>query len=363
MKNIEGWQASIIVDRCKPPTDTQSKQRDIKSVLWCLRGIGAPGKEIECSREVIEDRTCLSRSVVYRVIRVLLEHEILTQTRSPSPNKTAAYIVNYDKLALWLRPEDQQIVGVHGCQADTRTGVTQRPDRVSGRDPSKSTGVSPTRTGVHQTQTGVTQTPDIKEVPADPAIPAPTPSPEQIDQWLTNIAVGGGAAGPRMDAVEWEILGKKAKLPSDYRLSCASILATKGVQDAELGLAAMEKLADRLGSKTLNNPMGLFSTIVDGKEQTGPCAATIKRHRERDDARRQLAKNIELNWSDELKRHVYHRVRTMLADLLGEEEASIMAAWRARDTLLDWDAMLDFIAANWKQIGKANKPNTEGKAA
>lgn len=167
-----------------------------------------------------------------------------------------------------------------------------------------------------------------------------------------------------MREADWEALGRKAKLSEDYRIGCASILATKGVKDAEIGLAAMEKLADRLGSKTLNNPLGLFATIVDGKEHTGPCPATIKRHRDRDENRRMLAKNIEHNWSPELKRKVHRGVRDRLCVLIGESRAeSVMHAWHARDTLLDWDAMLDFIVVHWKHIGTTSKPTTEGAAA
>lgn len=165
-----------------------------------------------------------------------------------------------------------------------------------------------------------------------------------------------------MDRSGWEALGKQAKLSTDLRTRCATTLETRGVLDAETGLAAMEKLADRMRSKGIESPIGLFTSFVAGKDITGPCNTTIARHSERDDKRRRLAANIEHNWSDELKRTVYYRVRGLLNERCGESRSNeIMVAWRTRSTLLDWDAMLDFIAANWDRIGKASKPTNESK--
>ena len=61
---IDGPLASKITDRAIPPKGLGAAPYTIKAVLWCLRGLGAPGKTLAFSRATIEERCCLEAAIL-----------------------------------------------------------------------------------------------------------------------------------------------------------------------------------------------------------------------------------------------------------------------------------------------------------
>lgn len=363
MDGIDGGIASMIIDRCQVPDDLDVKPHYIKSVLWCLRGIGAPGTQIRCVHETIQKRTQISRSMVYRCMKELQDAKLLVQTRSAAPHQSAAYIMRYDRiLDSWCEPDDQEYIrmAINRSQPGTR-------QRVSGGDTSKSTGPQPGRTCPEPGRTGVQRGPVIKEEPAVPAEPAPPPSPstDEIDRWLLNLAAGGGAGGVGvMDQEAWERLARHAGIGvARQRERFASILVARGVQDAEIGLAALEKIKQRLSDKHVKSPEGLFTSFLDpSKDLTGECDRTRERRRIEDQERRAVAIKIREQWGEPTQRQVSRRIRAMLNTSIGEVRAqAVFKAWHTHESIRDWDAMLAFVTTHYSKLTAAKKP--EGAAA
>jgi hypothetical protein len=348
----------MIVDRCQVPEGLGAPVDRIKAVLWCLRGIGAPGSQIRCVQETVQKRTQQSRSMVYRCMKALLDTKVIVQTRSAAPNQSAAYIVRYDRmLDLWCEPEDQEYIrmAINASQPGTRK-------RVPDGDASKSTSPSPGRTRPSWGRTGVQPGPVVKEEPAIPAKPAPppTPSADEIDRWLVNTTLGGG--GGEMSLGGWIKIARSAKHSVAMSDRLAAILVARGVQDAEFGLAALEKIKDRIAKNQAKSPEGLFTKFLDpANDLTGPCDQTRDRRRAAEQERRAVSIKIREQWGDAMQRQVASRIRAMLTETLGPEATeAVFASWHARAGLGDWDAMLGFIAANYSALTRAT---TEGAAA
>ena len=164
-----------------------------------------------------------------------------------------------------------------------------------------------------------------------------------------------------MDRGAWQRLGKSARLSIAQSRRCAEILTARKVQDADAGLAAMEKLKHRISANQAKNPEGLFTSFLDpAKDLTGPCEATFKRRLAEAQARREKAAQIEASWSDDLKRLVFARLRGLLSERLGDElMALVVASWHERPSLASWDPMLGVIAVYWDRLGKAQTPTRE----
>ncbi|MHA7813236.1 MAG: hypothetical protein ACX94C_07595 [Phycisphaerales bacterium] len=358
----------MIVDRCNPPSTDRCQPKLLKAVLWSIKSFGAPGAIIKTSRERIASRAQYSVRAVDDAIRALTkELGAMEQLAAPSAGSPAQYRLNYRVLIGWLDDEDREYFErLFGPTHATSAGV-QRTQPVQASENTHATTSTNARNdcaqrtqpllGPHATSAGV-----IKEVRAGrartaPPAPADGPPDTEIDRWLRNLAIGGGAGGVGvMDEEAWSRLAHFAGIGvASLRDDLAVILTARGIEDASVGVAAMEKLKDRMDSKQARNPKALFTSFLDpSKDQTGECKRTRNRRKDEEDGHRMARMKIEHQWSEAMNRRVYGRLRVFLLEHLGEKRTGhVLDAWRRYETVRDWDAMIALIAANYNAWTRA----------
>lgn len=163
-----------------------------------------------------------------------------------------------------------------------------------------------------------------------------------------------------MDEDAWLRLSEFAGLKRDgidpkIRRDCAGILTNRGVLDAETGLAAMEKLGDRMLGRGVNSAMGMFCSFLDPeKDKTGECERTRKRKQREQQAMHATRLKIENQWSEQMQQQVFTRMKRILETHIGRENAThVIQEWHRRDGVLEWDAMIALISSAYDVLTKA----------
>jgi hypothetical protein len=366
---IDHGQGHMIVDRCHPPATERCQPKLLKAVLWSIKSFGAPGAVIKTSRERIAARAEYSVRAVDDAIRALNRVGAMEQLSSSSPGSPAQYRLNYRVLIGWLDDEDREYFErLFGPTPATSAGV-QHTHPVQASDSTPAIPATNARNGFHQRTQSVLGEPaptagDIKEVRALRANPAPPA--EEVDRWLLNLAMGGGAGGEGvLDEEAWVRLARFAGIGvASLREELASILTARDVVDAEVGVAAMEKLKDRMDAGQVKNPKALFTSFLDpDRDKTGPCKRTRDRRKDEEDCQRASRLKIEHQWSEAIMRRVYTRIRVFLLEHIGERRTNeVLAVWHSRDNVRDWDAMIALISANYVAFTKA-EPAREAVSA
>lgn len=364
---IDAGQATIITDRCKPPKNQTAAPSTVKSVLWCLRGLGAPGMTLSIPRGVIEDRTCLGETAVKKAQRVLLDHEILIQVGKPAPGRSAQFRLDYRKLAEWLDPSDRQIIrldnikpnaGATRPRSQARSAPEHRRDApASDSTPAQSAPVE-INAGATRPRSQARSAPGIKVEPALRPAKRNTPAaaaaraetakdrtPPDADLQLANAAA---AAAGVMDLEAWTRIGRRAGLEIDLAGQCAHTLIELGVEDAEVGMRALERLSERLSR--IDHPPAFVRKLV--AQDGGPEASKAAIRRERGAAqRRDRLLDAMSTWPRESHEVVRRKLRAHLEHELGEDVArQLMPCEQYARPLSSWTAMLDYIAVHWDAI-------------
>lgn len=354
--HIDASTASIITDRAIPPQGLGAAPSSIKLVLYCLRGLGAPGAFLSVPRGVIEDRTQLGETAVKKVIRILLKAGILVQVEKPAPGRVARYQVSYVKLADWLCGADRQVVQLDtvqrhaGATRPRHTGATRpgsqaqrAPEHRRDAPPSDSTQARSARTQARRAQTPAHSAPDYKEVTALPALPAAAAL--SATQQLANAAAAGVGV---MTGEAWETLGKRAGLERDTASIAAHTLVELGIADAERGLRAMEKLAERLKSPNqVKNPTGLLRTIAARPGEPEPTTESVKRERiatQKRDRTREMLHSYE----PETLERIAQKTRIVVERRTSPEAAELVPDGRYLANAPD--ALIDFMNAHRDEI-------------
>lgn len=180
-----------------------------------------------------------------------------------------------------------------------------------------------------------------------PAAAAQEPPALSADQQLENAAAAGSGF---MGESDWVRLGKLAKLDRDTAAQCARSLVELGIADAETGMTALERLAERLSDGGVKTPTGLFRTLLTQQGGSEPAKATGARHRRREHERKNLRDSIP-QWEPEDYTQVQANTLGMLRRVIEPRAADeLMPGGRFRQELEGWDAMLDFVVANWQEI-------------
>ena len=284
---IDGSEATRIVDRAIPPDGLEATPGVIKSVLWCLRGLGAPGTEIGFYRDVIIRRTCWEKRSVSRAMHDLRQAGILVFVKGAAPGRPAMYRMDYERLNEWV-PEDErrEIQAPDGRTTGTRTGAPEAPERAHLVRSSESTGAPEARTGAPEARTGAPQTPDLKVVSCN----------------TCNTGSGGSAAAAedhRIDREAAEELTRNAGVPEPRRETLARVVAEQELSDRELVLTALERLSERMAGGRVQNPTGLLVSLLRHPGGPEPAERTRKRRvrearaREEDDQDRRLIEDLQ----------------------------------------------------------------------
>lgn len=146
----------------------------------------------------------------------------------------------------------------------------------------------------------------------------------------------------------WGGLARKAGLTGGLESQCPRLLVERGVQDAETGLRAMERLRERL--KRVDSPTGFFLAQLDqpgGPDETGGSKARRERA---EGKRRELAGAID-GWSPGHRAGIERATRQLLERDLGEDVArELMPMGQFARPIRTWDAMLDFICVRYDQL-------------
>lgn len=348
MDGIDGAQAMIITDRAIPPQGLGASPSTIKLVLWCLRGLGAPGAALSVPRELIEHRTQLGERAVRSVVSILKDAGILEQIGQPSPSRPAQYMMHYRKLAEWLPEADREILRIDDHH--THTGAQRR--RSPARDaaehrrtapPNKTTPARDAATAARGAGTAARDAAVLKEVTALPALPAAAaPSPELQ---LANLAA---AAAGVMDHEAWVRVGRRAGLDVDLAAQCARTIASLGVEDARTGMMALERLGERLGK--IDNPTGFLRTLLEQQGGPDPSKASSKRERLTGHNREKLLASLN-SWTPEQLSGLRERTRAYLDSKLSDKIArQLMPCGQYARPLTSWPEMLDLIAARFQDI-------------
>lgn len=312
-------------------------------------------------RGVIEDRTCLGETAVKKALRVLLDHEILIQVVKPAPGRTAQFRLDYRALAMWLDPSDRQIIRLDNIRSDTgatrpRTQARRAPERRRDAPVSESTQARGETTQARSAQTQARRAPVIKEVTALPAkIPAAAAARAETAKTRTEpsaetqLANAAAAAAGVMDLGAWTRLGRKAGLDLDLAEQCGHTLIELGVEEAEIGRRALERLAERLGK--IDNPIGFLRRLIG--QDGGPEAskASVKRERLARQRREKLIEAMDTKWTPDGYTAVRLQLTAYLEHMLGEEVTrQLMPCEQYAKPIRRWEAMLDLIATQWEQI-------------
>lgn len=346
--HIDASTASIITDRAIPPQGLGAAPYTIKLVLYCLRGLGAPGAFLSVPRGVIEERTQLKETAVKKVIRILLEAGILIQVEKPAPGRVARYQVSYVTLADWLCGADRQVVQLDTVQRNAgatrpRSQAQRAPEHRRDAPPSESTQARSARTGARRAQTPARSAPDYKEVTALPALPAAA-ALSATQQLANAAAVGVGV----MTGEAWETLGKRAGLERDTASIAAHTLVELGIADAERGLRAMEKLAERLKSPNqVKNPTGLLRTIAARPGEPEPTTESVKRDRIASQKRERTREMLH-SYEPETLERIARKTRIVVERRTSPEAAEIVPDGRYLANAPD--AVVDFMHAHRDEI-------------
>jgi len=347
---IDAGQATIITDRCVPPKGLGCGQPTLKSVLWCLRGLGAPGADLCVPTSIIELRTCLSKRSVRMAIAILKEHGILEQIGTPAPGRAARYRMHYERLAEWLQPSDRVDARLkttgNGCSSRTRTDAAPALERVQDMHAIKSTGAAPAATGAAPAPSGAAPAADIKEETAIPASTSSSSSAQQAEQILAAAAAGGLI----FDQGEWVKEAKRVGFDSGLAGQCAHSFIELGINDRTIGIVALERLRERLSSGSVRNPLGLLRTIATRPGGPEPSQKSIKRTQAQERRRNEFIKFIQNQPGDAIGM-LQTRTQTLIEGELGAEICSeLMPDGKFRFDLINWDQMTDFILARWETI-------------
>jgi len=346
-RHIDGPTASVITDRSEPPKGLAAAPLTINAVLWCLRGLSAPGQEISVSREIIEKRTGAGETAVKKALRILIGYGILIQTERPAPGRVARYRMSYARLADWLDDHDRELVELMvERRHPNRRKSTQAPGAgEQGRDApgSKSTQARGAQTQARGAQTQARGAGDIKEATALPAKPAAAARKlPPARQQLANLAAAA-AAVPDFDV--WVQMGKRAGLDRDAAERCADALVQADVQDGPFGRRLLERASER-GSSIKD--LGAWSSrfIRDGaQDRTG-------KDRGRENARRKMVEGVDGFTADQAD-HVRRYMRELLESELGEGIASeLMPLGQYATPVRAWDDMLDLMVSRWSDIAQ-----------
>ncbi|GEM_PF-4730022 len=269
--HIDAGQATIIVDRCVPPAGDQLAPSAIKAVLWCIRGLGAPGTTLGVASGVVARRTCLSDRTVRRTIAFLCDTGVLEQVAKPAPGRTALYTVDYVRLSDWLADDDREQArirpdaGRHGRRTPDDTAAERRTTRP----PSPSTPAISSATPDDISITPDDTSPVSKE---ETALPADT---------CSSSSAAADEAGSSWE--ELDELARHSGIDSGISGQLAELLVARGAQsDHPDTLNALERFAEVLATGNVDNPPALFRSMLDKDGGVELSKAAVKRRRERE---------------------------------------------------------------------------------
>lgn len=353
--DIDKVQAAIITDRCTPPKGLGSAPSTIKAVIWCLRGLGAPGSDLCVHLAIVERRTCLSARAVRSVISILREFAILTLIEAPAPGRASRYRMDYKQLAEWLDDGDREAARLlDGGSTRHRSEAAHATERRHHTPPIKSTVAARSATVASDAATvaahSATVAPDagdIKEETAIPAKPAAAAAQLGAEQLLAAAAAGGLVDGVE----EWIKLGKGAGLQVGDARQCAQALHSLGLQDREIGINALERLSERMKGGGVQNPIGLLRSFVDQRDDLESSVRANTRKRNREQRRDQFSKFVRDECTPENYERIRTRTRVILEGVLGIETTDeLMPDGEFRELLNQWPTMLDFVLSRWNEI-------------
>jgi hypothetical protein len=349
---IDAAQAAIIVDRCVPPSDLGIAASTLKAVLWCLRGLGAPGSELGVASGVVALRTCLSDRAVRKAIAVLRDRGILEQTSTPAPGRCARFMVNYLKLAEWLAADDRQQARIRtepSPNNQPNTGTTCRrtpaPDAAEHRHhlpPSRSTPARGSATPARGAATPASGAADSKE---GAALPAKTSS--------SSSAAAAAAITDRWS--EWDLVGRRAGLEPGLAGQAAALLVQIGHDDANTARIALERLAERVKSGSVTNPVGLLKRILEQPGGPELSRQGVARLRAAELKARQLDEFLDRDVPEEVA-ELRRRVHVLATRTYGTTTADDLAHRAMAD-----EELRSFVLEHWETL-KAMRPATAGAA-
>lgn len=345
---IDGGVATIITDRCIPPAGLGPSPSTLKSVLWCLRGLGMPGSDICVPASIIERRTCLSRRAVTRAMACLREHGIITQTRAPSPGQATRYVMDYERLSEWVEEGDLDAVRIrNGRTRGSRSVAPEATDREHQRPPLKSTGAPEPTSCAPESKSVASQSTVLKEETAYQQIPAAAAARLDAEQLL-----GAAAAADLVDGVEeWIKIAKGAGLEIGDARQCAQALHSLGLQDREIGINALERLSERMKGGGIKNPVGLLRSFVEQHDELESSKRELLRQRKRDAKRKDFAEFVREKCSQANYEQIQVRTEAILQGVLGiETTGELMPDGCFRQPLNGWPTMLDFVLKHWDEI-------------
>lgn len=353
--DISGVQASVITDRCVPPSGLGPSPSTLKLVLWCLRGLGAPGADLCIPASIIELRTCLSRRGARNAMACLREHGILTQTQPPAPNRSARYTLNYLVLADWLDEGDWEVVKSlqtksNGGTLCRRTGESGASERGHLLPPSKSTGAPPAAKGAPPAPTEAPPAGDIKEEAELPELPAAAAG-ESSGFDIAQRELAAAAAGTLVRGVEdWAKIAKTAGHDIDTATQLGGVLVAQGITDRGIGRNALERIHERVKGGGVQNPSGLLRSILGQPGGAEPSKKSIARKRAQD-RKFEVFNDSVADCTPNQIRWIEDRVCVLLEIELGiETTAVLMPGGRFEIPLGSWPEMIRFAAFRWEEI-------------
>ena len=281
-QGMDAGEASIIVDRCRPPEGIGCAPYTLKAVLWCLRGLGAPGTDLHVYAQVIESRTCLSERAVRKAISTLKDQGVLEQVQAQAPGRPAGYRMHYQAIARWLDPEDRARVRLADPDDDQPTVNTgTRCRRTPASDAGEHRHLVP-ESDQHRHLVPPTPAPSAATPASGAGVPIRTAGASCISSRRPAAAAAkeatDAAAAAAISIHEWAELAKGAKLETGLAGQCAESLVTAGWTDRKAATVALERLSERLSGSDVRNPVGLFLTIL--KRPGGPEASKAEVRRQ-----------------------------------------------------------------------------------
>lgn len=331
-------QATIITDCAIPPEGLGAHPSSIKLVLYCLRGLGAPGSDLQVHQWKIEQRTQLGDRVIRTIMGILRDQAILVQTAQPAPGRPACYRMDYARLADWLTDEDRERSEIG---PSSNTGTTCRrspaPDAAEHRHdvpPNKTTPARGSATPAPDAATAARDAADLKEVPAVPAD--------------SSISISAAAD-------ELRSLARKSGLSPEVSDSVARQLAGMGWTDLDRVRNDLERLAEAMARSSVRNPNGLLTTFLTGPLQ--PSDKALKRARKAEAAERKFQEfrawlgsenRPTFAVSDAIGRQAFR----LAVESLGEAAAfELMPEGRFKGHLCsEQESVQRFVHAHWETI-------------
>ena len=154
-----------------------------------------------------------------------------------------------------------------------------------------------------------------------------------------------------MQGVEdWEPIAKAAGLELNLAGQAAHLLVSQGITDRAFGMNALERLAERLKSKTVTNPTGLLKSILSQPAGSEPSQKSISRERQskkRDAALVESCTKWDLDFYDAVQARVLYLLTTQLGD---ELTTALMPDGVFAIPLGQWPAMVRYVAQHWANI-------------